>query len=97
MLRRLVAAKGRDGYNKGDVVLWRDWDVWATESEKDDSVAIRLRALPDDFVVIELDKFNARVDAHSISELRRLVVAQTVNDVSLPSGYRPLLPKDLGM
>lgn len=97
MLRRLVASKSRDGYNKGDVLLWRDWDVWATECEKDDSVAQRLRALPDDFVVIELDKHNAMVDAHSIGELRRLVAAQTVNDASLPSGYRPLLPKDLGM
>ena len=95
MLRRLVAARTRNGYNKGDVVLWRDWHVWAIEDNRDNEAVTRLRQLPGDFVVIELDKFNAKVDAYSIGELKRAAAAQTECTEPLPTGFRPLLSGDL--
>ena len=82
--------------NKDEVVLYRSRNGFAVEegyysSGRQGSI----RQLLDDFVVLELDKFNAIVTAHSIGEIRKAARNQFgIPDPSNP-GYRLIATGDV--
>ena len=93
MLRRLIPARAGSGFAENEVVLLRcPWQGggWAIS---DDSELDRIQQLPDDFVLLELSKFDSILTAYSMGEIRRELAERNRRTAKLEPGFAWLMPK----